>query len=1056
MGQVSALVPVISDLFFDMLFRLGNTGQKLYNMLQSSCSYINVAYHYWLTVWCTIAIDLVPMVMLAVREMASYSEVAFRVLNDALGVIFRFMIPDALSVMQSLGYTKTFRDKTKEAQSREKQTIHNSLVKSKKEGKSADVAKATVLGLSSGTKGGGGAGVIKDIAGGLALMGVSELLGKAGAAGMVAGVLLDLGQTLYQQSEMDRLLALLPGNWTLFDFSTIYTALDAFDLYVTSDRQCLDYRAAGPSDLLSCKFPPLATADELKGAHLVATRCWADAQQSIGTSNLLSCTDSDTCYKSLYDTTQVVCINCPDPGAEYSLYGCSPVTSMCTCGVATSTPDRCTSNEDCYYASATCLLVTGLDSMSYGNQPCAQCSKQVECLVRDGSGVGQCGCIYQPQPSQQCSQLPGQRVDITDPGKMCGYLPSADRTQPLTMVHWNAMALTPCTYLNPSYVYCTQVYQTTGVSSMAVGLVMASLTQSFSSRRLLSEGMVHPEFFELHSAESEYALPDTPAMHSLLLEDWNATAAPCSGLAWAYQQAARRGDPLSHLGPLDTMYLHRCAYWRQVGRETIRIFNLTALARLDGFLLSMDDFAAALSHKSVLIQLIQAPEALFFAAGRAPVLKPVHAALLAIRSLGVALVMGRNQTGNNNNSVVVGKIPPLHFLWEQAWRAVQDNTHRRETGKRVQDLLSQCTNCTGRKLMAVKESKIILEQAWVTGAYSWPPAFYNQLKGSSCAIGSAFVQITHDILQVLTIFYTGAFTPPPPPPKSLFGNLPDFSKTAQPVHRKSNSDWVGEVYATLQSLIGLDPGLVRGFFGNQKGATNVFTLTTSMLQCDFRAVTFCSEHRKDLFLSAILLVFLYLLVAYVSGLAGVPIVGTILVFSSVPILIWYVYGTAFTCLPMIPTCLMDDVVGILNSTFPQKLDVPHHLKISEGCLDTDSATCFKSCTDPPMLYTGWRDTLAYGLCGASTKWCRSLADYIGQSDSLSSSLLAKADIILSNDPVLLTSMDFCFAVTLARLTPVLLLAVLAVTASAYLIYLPFLILPRLISVAMQALAYTHA
>ena len=1067
-GQLVTVIPIISDLIFDMLFRLGNTGQKLYGMLQSSCSYVNIAYHYWLDVWCTIAIDLLPMVLLAVREVTSYCEVAFRVLNDSLGVIFRFMVPDALSAMETLGYTTTFRDQARESQSREKQTIHDSLVKSKKEGKSADAAGGTALGISAAAQG-SVAAAFQTLATGAVVAGLSDFASNGGLVGAATGLVMDLGQTIYQNEEMSRLLSLLPGNWTLFDFTTIYVAIDAFDLYVSSDQQCLNFRAAGPTDLLSCSFPPLATADQLRGANLVATRCWADAQQSIGTSNLLSCTDSDTCYKSLYDTNQVVCINCPEPGPSYNLYGCSPVTSMCTCGVPTSTPDRCTSNEECYYSSATCLLVTGLDSMSYGNQPCAQCSKQVECLVRDGSGVGQCGCVFQPQASQQCSQPPGELVDITDPQKMCGYLPSADRTQPLTLAHWDALAITPCSYLDPTYVYCAQVYQPSGVVPMAVGLVMASLTQSFSSRRLLSEGMLHPERFELHNAESEYALPDTPAMHSLLLEDWNHTAAPCSGLAWAYQQAARdKSSP--DLGPLDTMYLHRCAYWRQVGRETVRVFNLTALARLDGFLLSLDDFAAALSHKSVLVQLVRSPEALLFAAGRAPILKPVHAALLAVRSLGVSVALGRNRTNQT-------MLPPLHHLWEQAWQTVQNNTHRRETAQRetaqrenaqraketqrkkktqnVKETHQTCSNCTGRKLMA---SNIVLAQNWVAGSYSWPPVYYAQLQSTRCAIGTALVQILHDILQVLTAFYTGAFTPPPPPPNTLFGNLPNFSGTAQPTHPPSpNSEgWIASVYSTLRSWVGLDAGVVRGFFGNQKGTTNIFTISTSMLRCDFAALTFCSEHKKDLLLSAVLLVILYILVAYVSSLAGIPVVGTLFIMASLPILMWYVYGTAFTCAPMIPTCLMDDVVSILNSTFPEKLDVPHYLKVSDGCLESDSAACFKSCSDAPMRYSGWRDTLAYGLCGASVPWCRSLAGAIGQRDSLSSSLLAKADIVMANDPTLLSSMDFCFAVSLGNLIPVFLLAVLGLTALAYIVYLPFLLIPRFLSVGAQALAYSHA
>ena len=47
---------------------------------------------------------------------------------------------------------------------------------------------------------------------------------------------------------------------------------------------------------------------------------------------------------------------------------------------------------------------------------------------------------------------------------MCGYLPTADRGEPLTLAHWDALALAPCIYLNPSYIYCVQVYQPGGAA----------------------------------------------------------------------------------------------------------------------------------------------------------------------------------------------------------------------------------------------------------------------------------------------------------------------------------------------------------------------------------------------------------------------------------------------------------------------------------------------------------------------------------------------------------------------------------------------------------------
>ena len=88
------------------------------------------------------------------------------------------------------------------------------------------------------------------------------------------------------------------------------------------------------------------------------------------------------------------------------------------------------SNDQCNYATSTCSLITGLDDMSYGNEPCSSCTKDVQCIIRTGSGIGECGCIFQLQPVQECSQPPGQFVETTSPFKMCGYLSNADLSSP--------------------------------------------------------------------------------------------------------------------------------------------------------------------------------------------------------------------------------------------------------------------------------------------------------------------------------------------------------------------------------------------------------------------------------------------------------------------------------------------------------------------------------------------------------------------------------------------------------------------------------------------------
>ena len=81
----------------------------------------------------------------------------------------------------------------------------------------------------------------------------------------------------------------------------------------------------------------------------------------------------------------------------------------------------------------------------------------------------------------------------------------------------------------------------------------------------------------------------------------------------------------------------------------------------------------------------------------------------------------------------------------------------------------------------------------------------------------------------------------------------------------------------LPAFIALVGFPIWSFFGDQ--GTGLFAITTSFLKCNFEAVpavTFSTDHRKDLLASAVLLLIFYAIVVYVSGLLGFPILATLM------------------------------------------------------------------------------------------------------------------------------------------------------------------------------------
>lgn len=1042
--RIRSLLSVLSDMFFDMLFNMGSLGQKIYGFVQISCGYLNTAYRYWLEVWCGIAIDLLPSVLGAIRSVVQACETGFGVLNDALDSIFTAIVPAAIKSMESKGYDKVFRDREAKNQAQTRQVIDSQTKKSLKEGKKADTAQVLAIAALAGAGGVGAEDIAKAVA--LSLIGSTKF-----------GFVVDLAQGISDAIEFQQAMANYPQNWTLFNFGSIYVALDVFEVYISSDKQCLVYREANATEILNCTFPALASKDSMAGAYRVGTRCWADAQRDVGTSNLLSCTESDTCYVSEYDRSKpVICGSCPIAGAGFSTYGCSSITKMCTCSVPTTVSTTCSSNQECSYSLSACQLITGLDDMSYGNEPCADCSKDVQCLMRAGSGIGKCGCMFQAQPLQKCTQMPGQFVPMTDGGKLCGYLPNADRSSPLTAVQWESLAMVKCIYLKAAHIFCAQAYRNGVAVPLAVGLAMASLSPSFQSRRLLVDGRMLPEGpFEVHSAESEYTLPESDEGHYLLSEDWNGTAEPCSSLAHAYQQAARAGQRVQ-LGPIDTMHMHSCAYWRLVGRRAVERYNLTSLKGRDGFLLSVDDFAAALAQRWVLLELISKPGVLLFAAGHSPLLKPLYAAVLTLRSMAVS--WGRQRLQEVKARLPLNFTLYGNFTVQELEEELEEEFVREEFVVEEQQQQSPNTsftaNQTGRRLL---QTDIKFAETWLAGPFTWPPPFFTRLN-SQCNLATAILQIAHSIIGVLAPYYYGSFIAAPSPARGIWDNLPNLTCSAKMQPVPPADGLVSSIYHSVWDVTGISPGYVRGFFSNG-GSTNIFTITTSILKCDFQAVTYCSAHRKDLFASAVLILLFFLALYYAASAMGISFTVPLLIslLGFVPLLLWYSYGMAFSCAPMLPTCLLDDVVYTLNWMFPLEITFPEELTTSPTCLgDSSQDSCLKRCSEPPISFVEWRDTLAFGLCYISPSLCISLAGAIGDTDALSQKLYSSAGLVIHSKESRVNALLFCFGVTFVNLIPVLLLLVVGATVAAYLLYLPCVFVPKFLVLVGQYLVYIHA
>jgi hypothetical protein len=476
---------------------------------------------------------------------------------------------------------------------------------------------------------------------------------------------------------------------------------------------------------------------------------------------------------------------------------------------------------------------------------------------------------------------------------------------------------------------------------------------------------------------------------------WNQTAAPCSSLAHAYGKG-------EHLGPSDEAALQSCVYWRWVGRRLIQEFNLTSLRDADNFLMSPDDLAWALGQAGVAEELSQKPWVWVSAAMYSPWLKPARAWSQALYGPNVSrmvrgLMQGRGvpPEGRRRRATVArGSGPTRRFEDGRTQRqeprpaepahAPSNHTgapHRKlqgvfeETGERLQALPYFAYVQRMNRSLVSRSTMVSLSQAvsqsWLRGAFSWRPFDMS----SQCPPADTVVAAMTQVLGVLRIYYTrfeelsrdrtvstrlGDSLPTFSIPNATY---PDEDVRLEGVNLWSLQGFGAYVLNAVLRVTGASVGAIVQFLndpcnGRSCVESNRWTLTyivDSWSFCDFEALMYCSNYRRGLAVSFFMAVILYWGLSFAARSTGADFV-TPWLFYGIPVMtLWLSMGVSFTCLPMLPTCLLDDLVVGLEELVPLQASIPPALVVGNG-------TALRSCDE--LGFGGWTDSLAFLLCDA--------------------------------------------------------------------------------------------
>ena len=969
--KAHTLMETQGDMLVDAMLNSGELGARLMGFLERTCYRINSAIEWFLNVWCNYIQQYMIQVLSGLRHAMGIMGAGFDMVQDFVDEIFQGVLPAAFVAKYA---TTTFQTLLTESYSQP--TEHKDKVKSQNNVPDTVNPRPNSRLATARNR------ISRVFNFGKSPMG--KALGYAGTAGAVYGMIqgaIDLAEELQMRK-------LWPENFTLFDLTDVVNTLDDMERFLLLDESCYEFQLYKDRNQSYNVFPCPNLNLSGYGAttagttSLVATQCWADARPSLGQNSLFACSSASTCCKTTQCKEYIMCSSCPEPFlGGVNRYGCDSLRKMCVCGQAVLSHDRCSANRQCDIRSQ-CDLVSSLNSVSYGTIPCANCpgTASVMCLLPTTGFPGRCACMLDSvRGFDLCSDLSGMRTSV-DGTRLCAYLQGA--TPSTWVFDLEDLIMVPCNQVKVGV--CSTVMQ----AGVAIQMVVAeTVTATFSGRRriLSDDSVAHepgPPTYDAY--ESEYELTDSQALHDLLMAPgWNTTAAPCSTLAMAYQEGVK-------LGILETHVLHKCGFWRYVGKRVIAMYNMTtAMADHETFLLSMDDLIYALMSPAVVTALLHNPQALGSALLYHPWIKPIRAFGVAVANQVEHMQWLRDIEADVHDPLFgFGDEPlPLHENQDKDHKpkikprfqeaARKNNTPTMKEGKGRRALLSvqdsiQAVAAYSAQIIGNPDSAgqvpVSVASAWSTTTFSWPPRYSYSLE--SCPIAQSILQLAWQAVMVNKMYFDPAnFNKQRPPiDRSLRATLPKWTWinniTILPESNKTRS-LPSQLFHAMLDLLRISPSHLVAFFLSEKPWSIQWILQTA-LQCDLASVVTCSRHENDLLMSHVVFFLLFLLLAVLGGSCGMGGLAVVFFVSYPWFILWYTFGMAPSCFPMLPPCLLGDIVSVVSELVPPAIVFPATLQCDAN------QTCLRPCTD--LNFTSWADPLAFAVCDTDPATCAYFKD----------------------------------------------------------------------------------
>ena len=702
---------------------------------------------------------------------------------------------------------------------------------------------------------------------------------------------------------------------------------------------------------MQCDFTFRRTTRDYNAPLPAATRCWASYNTFYGDSSMLSCRNTDTCYKSITDTTLVKCSMCEEPFQDYKLFGCSDITKTCTCNLPTFREQECISNEECFDSDAVCRFIDNDLEPSIGFTRCEACQTKRVCLLTSGRSTGYCACGLLNIEFARCTH----RGEAVIPGynKLCIYTQDYNYLKTTSYIFSFYTTLTvPCAALNPASAACAA--EGNDNELYVVG------TESVRRRHLLAvDDAAEMTAEDTHDSLCKDALSSAhmPTHRRLCIQTFRAsqqtlhelglsTLPPCSFCS----KADAMETFLMHPHNLFVVFTNVSRVLHVITKHTVASDILGGLRRMRKHVNTAIDMmktervlVAEYTNTSVQVRALIDDENLQLLAS----IMNVVLALAPQKNINNTL----NATGGNSSHRKLLSIDDIAQSIERKF-----------------EISAELRAAFEAQLTSALDFSFETGQQKIEWSNAWPPKLgIESLQGNSCPPLTNMLRNTDFAFSHIAVAYSK---------KNERTPVSSIQEAWVKVERHSevNISWVDyntlletEDVVTVSVLWFIE--FIMSLF--QSSPNLVFDVSVSGIEelvnavkCDFESVQTCSKWRVHVFNAAIVVCVYYFIIYILFSAVGLALPVIVAFAVVVPIVLYLSYGYSPLCFPSIPVCLYDDILWSLQSFTPKHIELPAVWYKNGTCASYNNSMstlgpCIRKCSDRPFSYLYWYDPLSW-------------------------------------------------------------------------------------------------